>query len=234
MIGRYIRVGTDTKSYKLASKDGNSTTVFYLNEAYEGVSAAGATFALGDIGQKVTVMGYVGVQLFEEEIELNGATAVATGRSFTTLVKITKSDRTHGTVTATSNTGGVTNLILDPGETECEIAFINLYPVPTKTETINFEAYIKHPFLYKYSDSPLFPSPFHPLLQLDLDIKLMNEWHKQEVSEQIISRREKLLNDMIVMDNSTDGWTIYQESDESVARTNLNNLPASYGSDDDF
>lgn len=233
MLGRWIRVGSDTRAYRLMSKEGNSSTIFYLDSAYEGADATGASFALGDIQQKCTVLGYVAGYLQEEEIQLNGATASATTKSFTSLVKISKSGKTHGYVTATSNTGAVTNLVLDPGETEIDIQFVNLYPIPTDAETINYDAYIRHPYLYKESDSPLFPSQYHNLLSLDLYIKLETEWNQKDVSEAVIARREGLLNRMVEIDNSTDSWTLYQQSDESNLRVKNANLPAMYGTSED-
>lgn len=233
-LGLWIRIGSDTRAYKLARKDGTSSTVFYLDEAYEGEDASGASFVLGDINQTVTVLGYVSGVLTEEEVQLNGATPVSTSNQFTSLVQISKSDRTGGYITGTSNSGGVTNIVLDPGETECDFVNINLYPIPTKTETLNFDSYIRHPLLSKYSDSPLFPNQFHELLAIDLYIRLETEWNKNQVSELTISRRDKILQDMVDIDNSVDNWTIYQESEENSERSKINNLPVSYGVQDDM
>lgn len=231
MIGRYIRVGSDNKAYKIKSLDLKSTSVFYLNAPYEGTSSATATFTIGDIAQKVTVLGYVSGQLQEEEVELNGSTSVATTKSFTSLVKISKSDKTGGYITATSNSGGVTNAILDPGETDIDVQTVKLYPIPSGTETVNYEAYITHPKLYKDSDSPLFPSEFHNLLVLDLYIRLETEWNKAEVSQTTIDRRSEILNQMNLIDNNTDDWTIQQENYEDSERSRVNNLPTNYEDD---
>lgn len=231
MIGRYIRVGTDNKAYKIARLDLQSTSVFYLDKPYEGTSSASATFTIGDIAQKVTVLGYVSGQLQEEELQLNGSSSVSTTKSFTSIVRISKSEKTHGYITATSNSGGVTNAVLDPGETELNIQTIKLYPIPTETETINYEAYITHPHLYKESDSPLFPAEFHNLLVLDLYIRLETEWNKKDVSEAAILRRESLLNKMVTIDNNTNHWNIQQENYEGSERSRGNNMPSGYEDD---
>lgn len=228
MLGRWIRFGSDTDAYRLVKKDGTSTTKYYIDKAYEGASASGATYALGDIQQKVTVLGYVSGYLQEEEVQLNGATPVSTSKSFTSLVKISKSDKTHGYVTCTSNTAAVTNLVLEPGQTEVEIQYVNLDPVPSRTETITYSAYIRHPYMYKESDSPLFPSQYHNLLAIDLFIKLETEWKKQDVSQVVLARREGLLARMVEIDNSTDNWRIYQDTDESTNILGRNNLPNMY------
>lgn len=232
MLGRSIRVASDEKTYKIVSRDYNSSSIYYLNEAYEGVSQSGQTFVIGDIDQKCTVLGYVSGQLQEEEIKLNGTTAVPTTKSFTSFLRITK-EKTHGYVTATSNSGVVTNIILDPGETEAEFQTIKFDPIPSATETINYEAYIRHPNLYRSTDSPLFPSQYHSLLVIDLHIRLMEEWHGKSVTPETIRRRDALVDTMRAIDNNVDGWKILQESEESSERTVLNNLPVAYGNQDE-
>lgn len=231
-IGAWFRIGSDQKAYQLQKSDLGSTTIFYLSSAYEGINAT-TTYTIGDINQKATVLGYIGTSLVEEEVQLAGSTAAATVGQFTSLVKISKSDKTMGYVTATSNSGAVTNVILDPGETETSVCWINLYPTPSASETITYEFMAQHPILYKNSDSPLFPSQYHPLLQLDLQIKLSTEWLKQDVSQTVLERRQKLLNQMIDIDNNTDNWKKIQETEYASTRGKISNLPPMYGTDYD-
>lgn len=231
MLGRWIRFGTDIKCFRLISRDFSSSTIFYLNEPYDGVSVSGGTFVIGDIQQKVSVLGVVSSQLQEEEVLLNGSTSVSTGKSFSSIYRISKSDKTYGFITATSNAAVVTNVVLDPGETEAEYQTILFYPNPSAAETISYEAYIKHPTLYKATDSPLFPQQFHHLLSIELYIRLMNEWVKKDVHDDILRRRDKMVDDMWSIDNNTDGWKILQETDNGRERYNLSNLPGDYDAD---
>lgn len=230
-IGQYIRIGSDNKAYKITGIDYQSTAIFYVNDPYEGADNASASFVIGDIGQKVSVLGYVSGQLQEEELLLNGSSSVTTSKSFTSLVRISKSDKTHGYITATSNSGGVTNSILDPGDTDLDVQTIKLYPVPSKTETINYEAYITHPFLYKPSDSPLFPREFHQLLVIDLFIRLKTEWSQQPVDAITITRRDEMLQSLITQDNNTDQWLVQVENYEESDRARINNLPTAFEND---
>lgn len=232
MLGRGFQVDSTSEKYRIVKYE--SASVMYLDRAYEGASDATAMYKIGDIFQKASVLGYVSGQLQEEEVQLNGENSVSTTKSFTSIVRISKSDKTHGYITATSNAAAVTNLILDPGETETEVQTVNLYPIPTKTETINYEVWTKHPILYRYTDSPLFPSEFHNLLALDLYIRLEEEWNKREVPMSTVSRRDKMIADMISIDNNTDGWNTQQESFETPDRSRVTNLPGTYGLDDDY
>ena len=231
MLGRWILVGTDVKKYKIISID--SSSVFYIHEPYEGTTNATATFAIGDVQQKGIVVGMLdNGTVLEEEVQLNGATSVVSINSFASIIRISKSDKTHGYMTATSNGGLVTNAILDPGETEADYKTIKLHPIPDKEERISFESYGRHPHLYKSTDSPLVPSQFHNLLVLDLFIKIKTEWRNQEVSQSVIDRRNNILERMNTWDNDLDDWNAKQESDDSSGRTT--NLPSEFGTIEDY
>lgn len=230
-LGQWIRIGSDTKAYKVTKLEYNSTSIFYLNEPYQGSDNSSASYVLGDIYQRVTVLGYVSGQLTEEEVQLNGSTSVVTTKSFTSIVRLSKSDKTHGYITATSNSGAVTNGILDPGEMDLDIQTVKLYPVPAAVETISYECYITHPSLYKYSDSPLIPQEHHDILVIDLYIRLEEEWNKKEVSQNVISKRSELYQSMVAQDNNTDGWMMQQENYEDSDYIGHTNLPTTYDSD---
>lgn len=232
MIGRWIRIGSDTKAFRIVQRDYGSSSIFYLNEAYDGVSKINETFVIGDVNQKVSVLGIVSSQLTEEEVQLNGASAAVTTKSFSSIVRISK-DKTYGYVTGTSNSGAVTNIVLDPGETEADFQTVLFYPAPDATETLNYDAYQRHPILYKPTDSPLFPGQYHPLLVTELYIRLMEDWNKKGVGAETLRRRDQLLQDMVSQNNNTDNWQILQESEESSERSNLDNLPATYGYQDE-
>lgn len=230
-IGQYIRVDGDSKAYLIERIEHNSTSVFYISEPYEGANDATASFTMGDIGQKATVLGYVSGQLQEEEVQLNGSTSVNTSKSFTSLVRVSKSGKTHGYISVTSNSAAVTNAVLDPGETEIDVQTIKLYPIPDAAETINYEAYGKHPVLYKDSDSPLFPSEWHNLLVLDLYIRLESEWNKNTIPQDVYDRRTNIFESLYTSDNDTDNWTMQVENFEDGDRHRINNLPTTYDDD---
>ena len=229
MLGRWLRVGSDNYEYRI-SKFISSSEVL-IDRPYEGTSAS-TTFVIGDVHQKVTVEGFdsAGNYILEEEVKLNGTTGVVTVNSFAALNRISKSERTVGRVTATSNSALITNISLDPGETEADFRTIKFYPIPTKGELLTFESYARHPFLYKDSDSPLFPSQWHPFLLLELMIKLKSEFLMQEVPSEMLTRRASILDDMRINDNDTDEWNVTQETEqESYGRAGNGNLPENYG-----
>lgn len=226
-LGRWIRIGTDEKRYKIVRIE--TSSIFYVQQPYEGTSNSTATFTIGDVQQKGIVLGFLdNGSIREEEIELNGSTSVSTTNSFAALIRISKSGFTYGFITGTSNSAVVTNIILDPGETDHDYRTVKLYPVPVEEERIEFESYGLHPWLYRNTDVPLFPSKYHPFLQLHLYIKLMTEFRNQEVSQETINQRDKMFRDMELTDNDTDEWHAAQESDHISSERRRNNLPSNF------
>jgi len=227
MLGCWIKVGTDSKCYKITSFE--SSSVVYVSEPYEGTTNTAATFALGDVQQRGVVLGMIANgSILEEEVQLNGATSVSTVNFFSSIIRISKSDKTYGYMTATSNGGLITNAILDPGETESEWRTVKFYPIPTKIERINYESNSKHPHLYRNTDSPLFPSKFHGFLQLELFIRLRTEWTDKQVDQETIRRRDSMLNDMIVWDNDLSEWDAQQEQESDSSDRISTNLPNNF------
>lgn len=93
----------------------------------------------GDTTQSVLVQGVVSGEDDYEVVALVGTTPVATSKSFTSISSITKSAVTSGRITLTSNSGGVTNLVLGPNDLTVRLRKITFHPTPASslTATIN-------------------------------------------------------------------------------------------------
>jgi len=237
MVGRFIRVSTDDKRYRILKVYPTSGGLIRVDvdSPYEGVTAASASFAIGDVGQKATVIGLLdNDSVYEEEVQLNGSSTVATNASFASLIRISKSDKTHGYISGTSNAAVVTNIVLDPGETEADFKTIKLYPIPTKTERIEYESYSRHPYLYKNNDVPLLPNQFHELILVDLIIKIKDEFLREEISQTLANRQEKLETIMDSWSNNVDDWTASPSTDDFSTNRKQTNLPSDFGIDDGF
>ena len=237
-LGKWIRVGTDYKRFRIVSLEPNgsgSSSIFNVAEPYDGTSNTTATFVIGDVQQKVNIQGFDDQgAVIDEELQLNGATSVSSTKTFASLIRITKSDKTHGRITATSNSGGVTNIILDPGETELDFKTVKLYRIPQKIERIEFETYTKHPVLYRDTDSPLFPSQWHPILVLDLFIAIKEEFLGQEVPVNVLNKREGLWDSLITRSNDADEWHVTNEDEGLTSGLGSQNLPSDFDIDDGF
>lgn len=228
MVGQYFLAGSDTKRYRI--KTFISTTEILLEEAYEGASGSSISYAIGDLNQEVSVTGVNSTNnIFTEVVRLNGSTAVVTNASFSSLIRITKNEPTFGVITATSSGGGVTNIRLDPGEHDADFITLKFYPIPTVEERIEFEGYQKHPFCFADSDSVLFPNRYHNLFVLDLFIRLKEEFLNQEVSANVIQRRNDIYEQMLLETNDSDEWDAVQESETRSIISRSTNLPDNFG-----
>jgi len=85
----------------------------------------------------VVVKGLVSGVEVTERLTLTGAVAVNTTATFDFLFSITK-DATNGNITATSNVGAVTNIVLQPGETFLEHWEVRLHQIPDDTYTVPY------------------------------------------------------------------------------------------------
>jgi len=101
----------------------------------------------------VIVRGISGGVMKTERLTLTGAAAVVSTNSYTSLLSISK-DTTNGTVTVTSNTGVVTNIVLLPGEKEKEHWEIRLHQIPNDTYTLPYTfQYI--PWILSYDEETI-------------------------------------------------------------------------------
>ena len=231
-IGKWIKVGSDWKRFQIVSLEPNgvgSSKIFNVHDAYDGVTDGTASFVIGDVQQKVNIQGIDDQgAVIEEDLQLNGSSSITGSKSFASLMRITKSDRTHGRVTCTSNGGIVTNIILDPGETEADFKTIKLYKIPDKVERIEYETYTKHPILYRSYDAPLFPGQWHQMFSIELFIRVMTEFVGKDVSLETLRRRDKLVEDLLIRTNDSDEWHVTQEHEGETLRHTNNNLPAKF------
>jgi hypothetical protein len=105
--------------------------------------------------------------LVAETVTLSGTTPVATSDTYTKLFQITKEQAFNGQLTATSNSGAVTNLKLRPDEFGRQYNQVWLLERPTTAETIEYRFYRKPDYLVNDYDIPNIPAPYSKLLVYD-------------------------------------------------------------------
>jgi len=103
----------------------------------------------------VIVRGVSGGIERSEKVTLTGATPALTTLSFTSLISITK-DTTVGTITATSNSAAVTNIVLLPGDTQKEMWQARIHPVPNGVYTYYYQ-FQRKPWDFDDNDEELIP-----------------------------------------------------------------------------
>ncbi len=176
-VGRRIRKSGDTRTYKVGKYI--SQTEIQLLEKYRGTTASSVAYALGDVGIRVNVQGYVGGQIDSEDIELDGSNVIVSTKTFNQIVSVSKSDRTGGNITVENSAATVTIGTMAPGETEIERQTVILWPKPDTAETLPFRFFMKHPILWLDSDRVLIRSKWHRLIAYKLEKRLREAFDKQ-------------------------------------------------------
>jgi hypothetical protein len=221
MVGLYFRKAGDVKTYKISSFI--STTEVLLDENYRGTSAAGATYAIGDVGIQVSVIGIVAGQEDTEVFVLNGTTVQVGVKSFTSVSAVVKSDLSGGIVTAKNLADAMTVATLAPAEYEIERQSILMWRIPSATEDLTYRYYRKHPVLRNDTDRTLILSKYHSLIQKMTEADL-REWADRPIpsklAKDILDGKQKFKADA----NDSSLWvTIPQEEGLGFGLTDINN-----------
>jgi hypothetical protein len=120
--------------------------------------------ASSDTG-KIRINGFVSGVYTTEQITLNGTVAVASTKSYTTVERITKLQETTtvhtGTVTVTSNSGGVTVVKLPFHMDSPTHLWVEFYPKPDSVITYTVRAEMNKPSLVNDGDWPDIDEDFH-------------------------------------------------------------------------
>lgn len=221
MVGLYFKKAGDATSYKIANFI--STTEVQLDTNYRGTSGAGATYAIGDVGQQVRVTGIVAGQEDSEVFVLNGATVQVGVKSFTSVNAVVKSDLTGGIVTAKNLADAMTVATLGPSEYEIERQSIVVWRIPADAETLTYRYLRKHPVLRNDTDFTLILSKYHTLLSKMTEADL-REWADRPIpsklADDIKTGEMKYKADA----NDSSLWvTIPQEEGLGFGLTDINN-----------
>lgn len=114
------------------------------------LAASVATVVSSDItdtNQKVTIYGIVSGYPDQETLSLNGTSAVAGNKSFTSIDRVSKDLSTIGRITVTTNSGNATIAVLPVGDTTAGIFYkrVKLWPLPSTVFPMQVQ-YYKQPY----------------------------------------------------------------------------------------
>lgn len=127
--------------------------------------------SLDDTSQKVQIVGETSDGVLDEEVSLNGTTAVVSSLSYTRIISISKSDVTAGAVTITSNAGAVTNVRLGARDIFKQFQTIYFWPIPDGNYSMRGRFFRKPKKMIKQYDIPDLPENWHSLLLKKVEIK---------------------------------------------------------------
>lgn len=122
------------------SSSGEGTYYSILTKRYNNSPTSGAITAVSSSGddstQSVLVRGISGNVEMVDTISLNGTTPAVGTISFTSLISVSKSATTTGTVTLTADSGSTTVAVMSPQELEYIRKFIRISYIPSSVYTV--------------------------------------------------------------------------------------------------
>jgi len=139
--------------------------VFGVNAQPSSASTLSFTSSSATDNGKIRVNGFVSGVYTSEQITLNGTTAVVTSNSYTSVERVTKlqEDSTihAGNVTATSNSGGVTVVVIPFHIDSPSHLWVEFYPIPDSAITYTVRAEMNKPNMVNDDDWPDIDEDFH-------------------------------------------------------------------------
>lgn len=142
---------------QVANQPTSASVIRIVSSSASDTTAAKAITITGDTANGVT----------SETLTPNGTTPVSGTTSFTTILSVTKGAAWVGTMTMTSNSAAVTNLVLFPAEYGRSYPQMRLLYLPTGSETISYRFYRRPRELSAANDITDIPPPFERILVFD-------------------------------------------------------------------
>ncbi|MBP9706760.1 MAG: hypothetical protein KBD78_03900 [Oligoflexales bacterium] len=166
--------------------------------------------------------------LVGEEITLNGTTPVNSVNSYTKILNRGISGFLLGTVTMTSNSGGVTNSVISPRSRQGMHPKIVLWPTPSGAMTYYYDAYMRLPELVNDNDFSLIPERYHDAIESYCLYRGYLTKKDPGLAEQAMNNFKDVVR-QAVLDDKAPRKNIQMQSDYSTRGfSKFSNLPGNY------
>lgn len=134
--------------------------------------------------------------LVNESVTLTGTTPVATTNSYTKVLALSKNLNTNGTVTITSNSGGVTNVVIAPKNRAISHPVVFLFNYPDGTGPLYYDFTIKLPDITDDNDISLIPEQYHDAIELYAKVQCFRHLANVPMAQTTAAEFMDRLNDM--------------------------------------
>ncbi len=114
---------------------------------------------------KIEGLNSAGTAIIGEEVTLTGAVPVSSQNSYSKITNLGANGFHTGTVSVTSNSGGVTNAVISPRVKQPRYPIIGFYPIPDDTGTLYYDGNFDLPPLVNDNDFPLIPERYHDAIE---------------------------------------------------------------------
>lgn len=198
---------------------------------HQPTSASVLTFvssSASDTNININVQGLNGSGLMVSEvINTNGASSVATTQSFTKVLSLSKDAKSVGTITCTSNSGGVTNVVITPYERHISHPVVDLYSIPDSTDTIYYNFTMKMRDIYDDNDTSLIPEQYHDVIELYAKKECFKHLNNAQMASIVSQEFEVRINEM-KMDYKRPSGIVTLDSYEPYPDVYEARLPSSF------
>lgn len=106
-----------------------------------------------------------GTAMIGEELTLTGAVPVTTTNTYSKILSLGANGFSTGTVTITSNSGGVTNAVISPRMRQPKFPKIGVYPIPESSGTLYYDGNFDLPPLVNNNDFSLIPDRYQDAIE---------------------------------------------------------------------
>ena len=181
-----------------------------------------------DTTQSVTIQGLNGSSVYiQETVDLNGTTNAVSTASFSKIMGLSKSATTVGSVAVTSNSGGVTNVVIAPKDRFLSHPVVEFYTIPSETQTLYYDFTLKLSDIYDDDDCSLIPEKYHDVIELYAISKTFESLKNTEQKMIAMQEFELRIKDMEKENYQPQGIKTF----ESIGDYNSHNeprLPSNY------
>lgn len=147
--------------------------------------------------------------LVYETVTLTGATPVVTTNSYTKIFALSKNIATNGIVTCTSNSGGVTNVVIPRKERHISHPVVFVYDVPSATGTLYYDFTMKLPDIVDDNDISLIPEQYHDAIETYAKFQTYKHLNNPTMAGIVAQEFDKRIVDMLQDTNKPQGlWTM--------------------------
>lgn len=134
--------------------------------------------------------------LVGETVTLNGTSSVSTTLSYSKVMILSKSDKSVGKVTCTSNSGGVTNVVISPYDRHVSHPVIGLFNIPDSTDTIYYDFTMKLQNIYDDNDISLIPEQYHDVPELYAKHRCFKHLNNTAMAQMTLQELELRIKEM--------------------------------------
>jgi hypothetical protein len=167
------------------------------NQPSSASAIAISSSSASDTAVDVNIQGLDSSNVFTvEKKTLTGTTPVSTTTTFTKILGVSKDASSVGKVTLTSNSGGVTNLVLAAYDRAASHPIVDFFTIPSSTLTIYYDFTLKLPNIYGDDDISLLPEQYHDAPELYAKTECFKHLNNSAMAQLTFQQLESRIKDM--------------------------------------